>query len=97
MAFGKARRQRLKELRSIGLRIEELAHDAQPLARIVDTEPRNSLVWQNAAVKLAQLSKESLELSRTLADPNILAIAENAAARVRTNCPVEAQAAGLTP
>jgi hypothetical protein len=95
MAFGKARRQRLKELRAIGLRIEELSHQAQPLARIVDTEPHNSGQWRNAAAELARLSKESLELARTLADPDILAIASEAAARVRTNCPLEAEAAGL--
>ena len=95
MAFGKARRQRLQESLAIGLRLEELSREAQPLARIIDTEPPNSVNWKQAAVELARVSKESLELAWTLADPNILEIAENAAARVRTNCPLEAAAAGL--
>jgi hypothetical protein len=39
MLFGERRRQRLKELHAVGLRIEELSRKAQRLARIVDTDP----------------------------------------------------------
>jgi hypothetical protein len=95
MSSRKTDRRRKMEMRAIGLRIEELSREAQPLARIIDTEPRNSVNWKQAAVELARVSKESLELAWTMADPNILEIAENAAATVRTNCPLEAAAAGL--
>jgi hypothetical protein len=95
MSSRKTDRRRKMEMRAIGLRIEELSREAQSLARIIDTEPPNSVNWKQAAVELARVSKESLELAWTLADPNILEIAENAAARVRTNCPLEAAAAGL--
>jgi hypothetical protein len=90
MAFGKKRRRH-----ALGLRIEELSIRAQPFAHIVDTESRNSLPWKNAAGELCRLTKESLDLARALGDPNILSAAESAAARVRSQCPVEAAAAGL--
>jgi hypothetical protein len=95
MRSRKADRRRLKEMRATGLRIEALSARAQPLARIIDTEPPNSLNWQHAAVELCRVAAESLELARALGEPEILEIAENAAARVRTRCPIESAAAGL--
>jgi hypothetical protein len=86
---------RIAELKAIGERIETLSREAQPLARIVDTEPRNSVNWKQAAVELCRLTAESLELARALGEPEILEIAESAAAKVRTNCPLEAEAVGL--
>jgi hypothetical protein len=77
------------------LRIEELSIKAQPFAHIVDTEPPNSAQWKDAAGELCRLTKESLDLARVLGEPNMLEIAESAAARVRAQCPVEAAAAGL--
>jgi hypothetical protein len=63
MAFGKKRR---REMHAIGLRIEQLSIKAQPFAQIVDTAPRNSLAWKDAAGELARVAKESLDLARTL-------------------------------
>jgi hypothetical protein len=51
----------LKALRGIGLRIEEPSRKAQPLARIVDTEPPNSIQWKLAATELVATAKESSE------------------------------------
>jgi len=95
MIFGRKRRQRLKEMRALGLRIEELSRKAQSLTRIVDHKPPNSVAWQNAVREFARLTKESLDLARMLGDPNILEIAETVGACVRGECPVEAVAAGL--
>ena len=88
-------RARLKAMLKAGQRIEALSRKAQDFARTLDTEPPNSANWKNAAVELCRLSAESLELARALGQPEILEIAENAAARVRTRCPIEAAAAGL--
>jgi hypothetical protein len=41
------------------------------------------------------MTKESLDLARALGDPNILDVAESAAASVRTQCPIEAEKVGL--
>jgi hypothetical protein len=95
MIFGGKKRQRLKELQAIGQKIETLSTRAQPFAHIVDFESPNSIQWQNAARELCRLTRESLDLARALDNPNILEIAESAAARVRTSCPVEAERAGL--
>jgi hypothetical protein len=37
-------------------------------SRIIDTEPPNSVAWQNAAGKLCRVSKECLELARVQGD-----------------------------
>jgi hypothetical protein len=78
-----------------GCSIEALSIKAQPFAQVVDTEPRNSARWKHAAGELARIAKESLDLARAQGQPDILAIAESAAARVRSQCPLEAEAAGL--
>jgi hypothetical protein len=56
---------------------------------------RRSVAWKNAATQLARIARESLDLARALGEPGILEIAESAAARVRSQSPVEAEAAGL--
>jgi hypothetical protein len=76
-------------------RLKELSVKAQPLARIVDHEPPSSTEWKLAATKLAVITKESLALAHRLGQKNILDIAQSAAARVRNQCPVEAEKVGL--
>jgi hypothetical protein len=50
---------------------------------------------QNAAIAVCRISKECVEVARAQGEPGILEIALNAAARVRTDCPLEAAAVGL--
>jgi hypothetical protein len=55
----------------------------------------NSVAWRNAAGELARVSKECVNLALRQGDPDIIDIATTAAARVKTQCPVEAEKAGL--
>jgi hypothetical protein len=55
----------------------------------------NSVAWQNAVGELCRVTRECLEFARVQSDRNMLDVAESAAARVRTQCPIEAGAAGV--
>jgi hypothetical protein len=54
---------KMRELRQIGRRLEILSRRAQPLARIVDSSPRDSLLWRQAAEKLSELTGECYRLA----------------------------------